>query len=122
MATLIIKKVGNHWYADVPHDCDVNITLDRKLEMLFNRINAQTGNDYISFTLEETLFMDDISNLICFNEEDITRYFITDDEFNMSFKVNNSCFTINTNVYFYITKALDLNFHFNLYKINLNGD
>lgn len=120
MATLTIKKVGNHWYCDVPHDLKTDISLSKKVEQVCRIIANRQEADYVSFDIYEVAFVDDSTDLICFKEEDITRYFITDDEFNLRFKVNGSKFEINSNLYFYITNYLGLNFHVNMYKIKVN--
>lgn len=122
MATLIIKKVGNHWYIDVPHDRDVDISLPRKTELYLNKIQSRYMVSEVLFDIEEVPFFDEVDNLIIFNEDDITRYFITDDEFLLKFSINSKNFEINSNLYFYITHFLDLNFHSNLYKITLHVD
>lgn len=116
MALLQIKKIGNHWYPDILHDRGVDISLSKKIERVLNKV-SQT--DSITISIDEVYYTDHINNLIYFNEEDITRYFVTDDEFNMRFKVNNHEFEINSNLYFYITKQLELSFHFCLYTITL---
>lgn len=120
MATLTIKKVGNHWYCDVSHDLKVDISLSDKIEKFCNVIQNKYGTDIVSFSIEEVVFIKDSTDLICFKEEDITRYFITNDEFNLKFKINGREFEINSNLYYYITQELGLNFHISMYTIKLN--
>ena len=118
MAILTIKKVGNHWYPDINHLAGIDISMTKKVERCLDAICD--GNETISFLIEEVVFVNSEQDLIYFNEEDITRYFITDDEFNLRFEINNKMFEISSNLYYYITHELELNFHTNMYKIKFN--
>ena len=118
MAILTIKKVGNHWYPDINHLAGIDISMTEKIERFLNALSKESS--VMSFYLEELVFINDSKDIIYFNEEDITRYFITDDEFNLRFEINNKMFEISSNLYYYITHDLGLNFHINMYKIKIN--
>lgn len=117
MAILTIKKLGNHWYPDIHHSTGVDISMSSKVERVLNALAR--GDDSVSFNIVEQVFISDSTDIIYFNEEDITRYFITDDDFNLRFEINNKTFEISSNLYFYITNTLELNFHTNMYKLIL---
>ena len=110
-----IKKVGNHWYPCVNHEYDSDISLDPKIEKYLNNYSVKSGYvDEVTIELEEIPMITEDINLIFFNESDITRYYTTDDDFNLRFEINDHEFEIDAYLFECFELQFNLNFHENL--------
>lgn len=115
-----IKKVGNHWYPCVNHEYDSDISLDPKIEKYLNNYSVKSGYvDEVTIELEEIPMITEDINLIFFNESDITRYYTTDDDFNLRFEINDHEFEIDAYLFGRFELQFNLNFHENLYKLHI---
>lgn len=115
-----IKKVGNHWYPCVNHEYDSDISLDPKIEKYLNNYSVKSGYvDEVTIELEEISMITEDINLIFFNESDITRYYTTDDDFNLRFEINDHEFEIDAYLFECFELQFNLNFHENLYKLHI---
>lgn len=121
MATLTIKKVGNHWYPDLVHNLGTDLSLGEAIENKLNELSIATCIDKLTFIIEEVPWIIDESEIIYINEEDLTRYYITDDYFPMRFVVNDREYSIEMSAYDLIINDLDLKFHTDLYQIKLEN-
>lgn len=120
MVRFKIKKVGNHWYPCVDHEYDSDISLDLKIERYLNNFSAKSGYiDEVTIELEEIPMIIEDINLIFFNESDITRYYTTDDDFNLRFELNDHEFEIDAYLFGCFELQFNLNFHENLYKVHI---
>lgn len=119
MAILTIKKVGNHWYPDIPHEKGLDISLDTYTERFLSLWSAFKDISEVSFLIEEIPWIQDEKNVIYINEEDLTRYFVTDDYFSIRFVIDNKEFSIGVYLYYCLTEAFNLSFHTGLYQIKL---
>ena len=119
MDILTIKKVGNHWYPCIPHEKGLDIFLDDYTERFLSLWSTLKGVDEVSFIIEEIPWVLDERNVIYINEEDLTRYFVTDDYFSIRFIINNREFSIGVYLYYCLTEIFNLSFHTGLYQIKL---
>lgn len=101
MINLKVKLVGNHWLPCINHSIGDNIFFDEKTERYFNFLDRRAGNSE-----ELNLVFDDADpiwqeiNVITFEEQDITRYMTTDDDFTMKFYINGHEFEIHSDLYY----------------------
>jgi len=109
------KKLGQHWYLDINHDSPLDISLDEKIEKYFSLI---TNKDSLSFVLYEIHSIVD-DNTIFFDEEDIVRYLTTNDYFTIRFWIRDHEFNISSDMYYLLEGQYNMNFHKNMYTIEI---
>lgn len=114
---LILKKIGNHWYPNINHGFGEDISLTRNIEHYLNLIFKDTDIVHIGF--EEYNIIFDEYGILYLNEQDITRFYTTDDEFNIRFELYNINLSINATLFMYIQNQLGLRFHEDIYKIHI---
>lgn len=119
MATLTIKKVGNHWYPDIIHQSGTDLTLGEAIEQKLDQLSIENNTDKLTFIIDDVPWILNEDEVIYINEEDLTRYYITDDYFPMRFIVNGQEYSIEMSAYDLIITELDLKFHTELYQIKL---
>jgi len=120
MFQLVFKKVGNHWYLDIPHENPSDLKLDRRIEFLLTK--ADKYNDKIvTVYLHELTDVIIEEGLIQFQESDFQRYFLTNDDFQMKMWINNRKFTISSSLYTLIENYYHLDLHLVAYRISLYG-
>lgn len=107
-----IKLVGNHWYPDIPHNFLTTPMFSKKTERYLDLINKHSGKqDEFSIELEEIGIILDGFNIIYFNEDDLFKFFTTDEDFYIRMLINNHEFAIHSDFY----NLLDTYFAFNKY-------
>lgn len=114
---LIFKKIGNHWYLDIPHDNPSNLILDNRLERFFNILDSNKFGIIDRAYLIEENYTDDIDNLIQFDENDILRYFTTTDDFQMKVYIGKHMFLISSKFYTLLEREYGFNFHQSIYRL-----
>lgn len=119
MVQFKIKKVGNHWYPCVTHEYSSDISLDQKIERYLTAYGNRCGTDEITVELEEIPLILEDFNLIYFSEADITRYYTTDDDFELTFEINGHEFKISDYLFSCFENQFNINFHENLYKLHI---
>lgn len=117
MLSFKIKKLGDYWYPDIPHEANYIYTFDKKCNKLFNRIDNGYGELTIEF--EEIGIIFDGLNILYFEEQDITKYLMTDDDFNLHFMINNHIFEISSDFYWLLEHNFNFNFHKESYRIHV---
>lgn len=119
LTTLTFKKLGNHWYLDIPHDQPEDLKLDRRIELFLSKIDKfNEGIVNNVFLLRQDGFIDS-DGLIQFDDKDLHRYFTTNDNFTMALYINGHKWTISSRLYFLIEQRYQLDFHELLYKIDI---
>ena len=120
MISFNIKKVGNHWYPCVNHDYGSDISLDEKIERILNIFSCFFGGtETFTIELEEIpLIMEDL-NLIYFDESDITRFYTTNDDFDLRFEINNHEFKLSAYLFSCLENQFHVNLHETLYKLHI---
>lgn len=91
--------------------------MDKKLERIFNIIDKFKSGTLTILFIEQTSLLHD--RTIQFAEEDIYRYFITDDEFNIRVYIKNSEFTVSSNLYLLLETQFNFNFHKTVYTCEI---
>lgn len=119
MDILTIKKVGNHWYPCIPHEKGADISLDDNTERFLSLWSSIKGLNEVSFIIEEIPWILDERNVIYINEEDLTRYFVTDDYFSIRLVINNKEISIDVYLFYCLCEKFNLSFHTGLYQIKL---
>ena len=118
MAILTIKKVGNHWYPDIPHTSGADISLSPNTDRFLNLLGAIKNTDKFTLYIDEVPWVTDENKIIYVNEEDLTRYYVTDDYFTIRFTVGGNEFGISVYLYYCLSTELDLNLHTGLCQIS----
>lgn len=117
MKSFKLKKIANHWYPCVSHNPGYLVGFNTKIDRYLNSIDL---GKFEEFTVEfEELGLEWGINIIYFNDEDITRYLMTDDNFEMRFMINEHDFTISSDLYFLLEDALNFNFHKSTYRLHI---
>lgn len=117
MAQFKIKKLGNHWYPSIKHHYDADISLDLKIEKVLDLYNRTFDVEEITIELQELPFIIEEEPIIYFDESDLTRYYITNDSFDLRFFIKEHEFVISDYIFSCLESELNLNFHENIYKI-----
>ena len=118
LTTLTFKKLGNHWYLDIPHDNPEDLVLDRRIELMLNRLDVwKEGITNISLICQSGFI--DKEGLIQFDDKDLLRYFTTDDDFIMALYINGHKWSISSKLYFLIEQKYKLDLHELVYKISI---
>lgn len=117
---ILFKKIGNHWYPSINHDSLEEICLNPKIERIFSILN-KTKSETISIQIEEqnTILY---PNTIQFRDEDLNRYFTTNDEFNFILYIGNKEFPISSTLYSLLEDLFNFNFHKTVYSCEINSD
>lgn len=116
---LIIKvvKVGNHWYPNLQHSDPKELILDRKLEILFTRLDC-SGLGELTFLLSEVhSWM--TNDVIQFDENDIVKWITSDKNFDLTVYIGDHDFKVSSVLLDLFETQFNTNFHKNLYSINL---
>jgi len=113
---LIFRKIGNHWYLDIEHDNPRDLILNPVLERFINKLDRwdQHVVDNI-YLIEETGFISS-DGLLQFSDEDMLRYFTTNDHFDMTIYISGHKFKISSTLYSLLENKYQLDFHVSLYK------
>ena len=117
MYRITVKRIGNHWYPDIQHDFAGDLILDPKLERLLNTCDRQNDGILTICLIEQNSVLH--GRIIQFAEEDIYRYFITDDEFNIRVYLDDFEFSISSNLYWLLESQFNVNFHKSVYACEI---
>ena len=119
LTTLTFKKLGNHWYLDIPHDNPEDLILDRRIELMLNRLDVWKEGIVTNVSLICQSGFIDNEGLIQFDDNDLLRYFTTDDDFIMALYINGHKCSISSRLYFLIEQRYKLDLHELVYKISI---
>lgn len=118
MLNFKVKKVGNHWYPCINHELGYICGFSEKIDRYLDRLDYVHCEE-ISVEFEELGVIVEGLNIIYFNEQDMVRYLMTDDDFDIRFVVNNHEFTISSDLYLMLENQFNFNFHKSTYRINI---
>lgn len=113
--SLIFKKLSNHWYIDIPHNDLSEICLDEKIERCLTMLDYDR-NEVVSVELIPSASILTESS-IQFRDEDLNRYFTTNDDFDFIVYIGNRTFPISSNLYTLLEDLFNFNFHKELYSL-----
>ena len=115
--SIVLNKLGNHWYPAINHNDVQELVLDPKFEKYLSLIDTnKTGCLVINFSQCHEF----IENALFFKDEDINRYFITNDSFDLTCFILNHQFKISSKLYCLLEREYDFSFHQFIYKINIS--
>lgn len=115
---LKFKKIANHWYPCIKHNHPSDLMLNQKIERTLNYLDKDKS-EMIEITIIEQGMVLDENNIVQFDESDITRFFITDEYFDMKIYINNHVFEIPVNLYMLLEEIYHFDFHQNYFKIEI---
>lgn len=113
---LTFKKIGNHWYLDIEHDNPQDLILNPILERFIGKLDKFGDGIVSKIYLSEQSDIIVSDGLLEFRDEDLLRYFTTNDEFDMTIYINNHKFKISSNLYFLLETKYQLDFHIASYR------
>lgn len=117
LTQLTFKKLGNHWYLDIPHDNPADLILDNRLERFLDRLDPEKYGIINRIYLMEEEYTDNVENLVQFRDSDLLRYFTTNDDFLMVIYIGKHRFSISSKFYTLLEKNYQFEFHQSIYKI-----
>lgn len=116
---LKIIKVGNHWYPSVNHVYGSDISLSDEIDKILSVLYP--NQQVITIQFEELHSIVEGDNILLFEDMDITKYMITDDEddfdFEMHFHINGHTFHISSYIYTLLENQFNFGFHESIYKV-----
>ena len=118
MYTVKLIKVGNHYYPNLKHNNPEELVLDPKFERMVNLLNRDEYY-YPTVYLHEINSIMPEEGLLKINEDDITRYLTTDDDFDLRVSVNNHDFKLSSKLYTLLEDNFNLELCKTLYKIEI---
>lgn len=114
------KKLGNHWYPSIEHENIEEIQLDQKVERVLTMLAStnEFDTEKVSIWINEqnTILCD---NTIQFRDEDLNRYFTTNDDFDFIVYIGDKAFPISSTLYSLLEELFNFNFHNTLYACSL---
>lgn len=116
---LTFKKLGNHWYLDIPHDNPNDLKMDRRIEYLLNRMDRWNDGKIDTIYLTEQCGFIIEEGLIQFTDKDLLRYFTTNDEFMMDLYISNHKFKISSKLYALMEQEYQLDLHVSAYRVSV---
>lgn len=117
MATKIeIKRIGNHWYPCINHVDPYNLCLDEKIEKVFSLFDKDKYETITLYFYEQFEILQ--AGTLRFDETDMIRYLTTNDEFLVSFYIDNHLFHVSSNLLTLLEINYNLNFQDTYYRID----
>lgn len=115
--TLTFKKIGNHWYPSINHDSLDDICLDSKVEKCLSILDKDRS-EIVTFSINEqnTILY---GNTIQFRDEDLNRYFTTNDDFDFIIYIGERTYPISSILYSLLEETFNFNFHKTLYSCEI---
>lgn len=115
-ATIVVKKVGNHWYPDINHDYPEDLILDEKIEKIFSMADKYQYGIINLYFFEQREIIE--SGTLQFDETDMIRFLTTDDDLQVSFYINDHRFQVSSNLLALLESQYKFNFQDNFYRID----
>ena len=118
---LKFRKFVNHWYPEVPHDSLSDISLCPVAEEILDNLSKQKDydEDVIEIALIEEFSVISDYDILQFEEPDITRWFTTNDDFDMNVWINDNKFVISSDLYSILEQVYQFKFHENIYRVEI---
>lgn len=114
---ITFKKIGNHWYPSIKHDNLEDIYLDDKIERCLSVLDKNNLETVVfSITEQNTILY---GNTIQFRDEDLNRYFTTNDDFDFIVYVGERTYLVSSTLYSLLEELFNFNFHKTLYSCEI---
>lgn len=114
---LMFKKIGNHWYPSINHDSLDDICLNTKIEKCLSILDKNHSETITLFINEQNTILYD--NTIQFRDEDLNRYFTTNDDFDFIVYIGEKTYPISSTLYSLLEEMFNFNFHKTLYSCEI---
>ena len=111
-----LKKIGNHWYLDVPHNDPRDLVIDPVLERFLSILDKDNEGVITRIYLSEQQDYINEDGLLQFSDKDLLKYFTTNESFKMNIFINNHHFQISSELYTILETQYQLDFHIALYR------
>lgn len=108
--------MGNHWYIDLPHSDPRPLKMCSSVERYFNKLNPEgyiIDNIYLLEQGDSVV----LDGLIEIKDNDLSKIFLSNDEFNMEIFIDNHPITISSSLYTLLEKRYKLDLHLNIYRL-----
>ena len=113
-----VKRLGNHWYPAIKHNLGYIDGFEKKIDRYLTVLDV-FNTEELTIELEELGVMYEGINIIYFDESDIVRYLMTDDDFMINFVINGHQFKLSSDLYWLLEDQFNCNFHKSTYKIHI---
>jgi hypothetical protein len=114
---IVFKRIGNHWYPDIYHDNLDDLCLNEKVEKCLSTIDkSKSGTISFSLTEQRSILY---STTIQFRDEDLNRYFTTNDDFDFIVYIGERTYPISSTLYSLLEELFNFNFHKTLYSCEI---
>lgn len=111
-------RVGNHWYPQMNHDDPKDLMLDPHLEKVIDHLNKFKFDSFSVYLFEITGVMPE-NGIVQFDENDITRYLTTTDDFDLTMFIDNHRYKISNRLFSLLEKNFNLELCKVLYKLDI---
>ena len=105
---------------NIKHHNPNDLILDRKIELFLNKLDIYDEGIVDNIWLFEQGDYIIEEGLIQFSEEDMTRYFTTEDDFTMKIYIDKYEFYLTSRLYNLLELNYDLDLHDSVYRIALD--
>lgn len=115
-AKITVKRIGNHWYPCINHDFPEDIFLDEKIEKVFSLADKENYEIITVYFYEQFEVLG--TGTLQFDETDMIRYLTTNDEFLVSFYIDDHRFQISSNLLALLEVNYNFNFQDSFYRVD----
>lgn len=105
---------------NIKHHNPNDLILDRKIELFLNKLDIYDEGIVDNIWLFEQRDYIIEEGLVQFSEEDMTRYFTTEDDFTMKIYIDKYEFSLTSRLYNLLELNYDLDLHESVYRIALD--
>lgn len=116
MLKIKVKKIGNHWYLNLLHDSADDIQFDDNIDTLLSKIS--NNGDILELYIYPVHSVLDTDTLI-FNDSDLNKFYTTNEDFDIRFKIKNYEFTMSCSLYQMIQSQLSIDCLENYYVVKI---
>lgn len=113
---IVIQRLANHLYPVINHSEASEIQLTEKIERILRKYLTVDTCKIVFYEQYDVL---DDSGILQFKDADIVRYLTTEDDFEMTFYIDEHEFTISSELYSLLEQQYNFNFHKTLYRIEV---
>lgn len=118
MYQIELIKLGNHYYPKLNHNNPNDLVLDPKFERMIKYINKDDFYHPTIYLYEITSIMPN-DGILKINDNDITRYLTTNDDFDLRVSVDDHEFKLSSKLYTLLEDNFNLELCKTLYKIEI---
>lgn len=114
---LKFKKVGNHWYLDIEHEDPSDLVISPVLERFLSIYDFFKSGEVDVYLIEQNGFIVQ-DGLVQFSDQDLLRYYTTNDKFMMDLFIQNHKYKISSTLYSILETKYKLDLHTVTYRLS----